>query len=886
VTSKTRRTAAALATLAVTASLATAVAAPAQRPRDVFALYMVCFFQNVEFYKQEIELAQRHGIDGFLLDFGAYNGNYVVGIERLFQAAKELGTGFAFIMTPEYSVGTGVYDDFVKKFYEHPNWYRLDGKPTVAIYSGNQAGHHAKVTELREQGFPLSYLGFYTTSRYMMSWSVETAVRLFDGYPLMDGLWHFSCDGQTGDLIRLNANGRRATQMLGKRYMAGACFMYNSANLRDHRGMHGYLSQWEAARRDGADLLSIITWNDYNEDSNLMPYRWQRGWGKQYYDRDEAVLDFTGYASAVYKTGRTPEVTQDKLYITYRNRSRNLTKAWDPDKEEWVDILTKEYPFDQLHDDAQDCVYVTAMTTAPTTLVATLGQEQRLALPAGLSHHELPHVPGVPRFRLERDGTVLANVVGRKQIIAKETKENSLYGKHLSNRTWTSAVAVGPVTRIEAESGTVHEPARVIDVADVSAVRTSQDDGSGFTVPVKGLTTATYNVRFRYSNAGDEDARLTLMADGPPRGEGQYPYFIPVHFPPTGEGTFATVSFFWSLYDATSYLKLAWLPSVNPEARDSGHRSDDDHGAVIVDAVELVKVDPVRVSPAAETAAPELVAIPGGSFRFGRADTVPDEAPVSDVRVSPFAVGRYEVTNAEFEQFMPEHREFRDGYSWRDTEPVICIRWTEAVAYCNWLSEQNGLAPAYAQAEIPILNAKGEPVKDGKGNVHTRKEWVVDLQAEGFRLPTEAEWEYVASGRGESRPYPWGDATPVPQTHGNFMSEVEASSVSPRLRSRTAEGVMSVGSYPAGASRDGVMDLAGNVAEWCTDWFTSHSADAKRDPVCQTPSNYRSIRGSSWGYYGFPQRVSDREYNNPNYPGYIYLGFRVAISDRGFRKLR
>ena len=90
-----------------------------------------------------------------------------------------------------------------------------------------------------------------------------------------------------------------------------------------------------------------------------------------------------------------------------------------------------------------------------------------------------------------------------------------------------------------------------------------------------------------------------------------------------------------------------------------------------------------------------------------------------------------------------------------------------------------------------------------------------------------------------------------------------------------------MGSYPEGASRDGVMDLAGNVAEWCSDVYHYEPCHETVDPLDERPpksarATYRSIRGGSWGYYGMSQRVCDREFNSPRYPGYIYLGFRVV----------
>lgn len=239
----------------------------------------------------------------------------------------------------------------------------------------------------------------------------------------------------------------------------------------------------------------------------------------------------------------------------------------------------------------------------------------------------------------------------------------------------------------------------------------------------------------------------------------------------------------------------------------------------------------------------------------------PDELPLHQVTVSPFAIGKYPVTNEEFERFDPGHHRFRDSFSWRDREPVIYISWQDAARYCNWLSQQNGFSPVYNE-----------------------QDWTANMTADGFRLPTEAEWEYVASGRGEGRKYPWGNMPPNP-TLGKFTTKTKSLAVDQTLSAPETERTEVVGSYPAGASRDGLLDLCGNICQWCTDWYNPYPPTAQQDPCSLTPSAYRVLRGGSFGYYNGSQRSADREFNTQVYGGYIYTGFRVALPKASYEKL-
>ncbi len=840
----------------------------------VLCWYMVCFGNSVERYKQEIELAQRHGIDGFLLDVGTWNRNknYVTSSERLYEAAKQLGTGFKLAMCPEYSVQPFADEvfDMVMKFKDHPNQFRHEGEVVLSGYCRASLFPPA-VKKIEAAGVPVCLVPNVFLPRFAYRPCIETFAKEFATTPELDGLMLFNAE-ELGAIISDNAAARRATQRLGKICAAGVIPNYNSANLQDYRGLSGYLAMWEGAINDGADWISLVIWNDYNEDSALMPMRWPPGSERYQYSRDESFLHATAYASAWFKSRRRPAITQDRFFVTYRNRSKWLRRAWDGKK--WVDVsLMKPGRFDQIHDDVQDMVYIDSFLAAPASLSVRLGRKtHKFNLPAGVGHAEVPMVPGVPRLKLTRDDKILAEVLGRRQIISPEqvNERNSLVGYHHLNRAWASGTAIGPVVkRLEAEAGTLGPEAKVVQQAATKAVENAEVKESGFTVPVDGLETATYNVRIIYRNPSKGDARLTLLADGAGLAEKDYPYFIPAWLPPTKSRGFETVSFFWSLYKGTSMLKLQWQPGVmwgkpRPE--------DDDYGTVQVDAIELVKVEPIATPEVKSSVLPELVWIPGGSFTMGSDKGGPDEKPRHRVTLSGFAMGKYEVTNREFERFDPAHRAFRNGNSWRDREPVLHISWVDAVKYCNWLSEQAELTPVYEHRAANPDKPK-------------QKQWMADLKADGFRLPTEAEWEYVATGRGEGRTYPWGNDAPVPGVHGRFQLKSALGARLPRSATED-QGVVAVGSYPVGASRDGVMDLAGNAGEWCTDWYSyPYSAEKQTNPCNQTPSNYRVVRGGTWSWYGHSQRATDREFNSQNYPGHSYYGLRVVLPEEGFRKL-
>ena len=353
----------------------------------------------MEFYKSEIELAQRHGIDGFALNCGQWDGGaYTSSCERIYEAAKQLNSGFKLFLSADVN-GLGNLDkniaDMVTRFEHHPNQFRYQNKTVLASWGGTADTFRGPIEGLVKSGHPVCFVPFLMNGRFAMAWSFETILKYFDKQPTMDGLFCFLCDEPFADGMIRNASARRATFYLNKIYMAGAAASYNSANMRDMHGLAGYDAIWNGIVQDDADFVELVTWNDYNEDSNLMPYRWPACEERPLIDRDESTLDAVAYYSAYYKAGVRPAITQDKLYITYRNRTRWQRKSWDPKTKQFIDLTTTPFPYDQMHDDVLDNIYLSSFLTAPARLTVKLGMvEKQFELSAGVTHLAVPITPG------------------------------------------------------------------------------------------------------------------------------------------------------------------------------------------------------------------------------------------------------------------------------------------------------------------------------------------------------------------------------------------------------------------------------------------------------------------------------------------------------------
>ncbi|MFO1377109.1 MAG: SUMF1/EgtB/PvdO family nonheme iron enzyme [Steroidobacteraceae bacterium] len=233
----------------------------------------------------------------------------------------------------------------------------------------------------------------------------------------------------------------------------------------------------------------------------------------------------------------------------------------------------------------------------------------------------------------------------------------------------------------------------------------------------------------------------------------------------------------------------------------------------------------------------ELRLVRGGRYTMGSARREPgrrsNESQHEVELRRPFYIGLREVTNREFRAFRKEHASglYREETLDLDRQPVANVGWAEAAAFCNWLSQKEGLPPAYVE-------------KDGRTVL-------ADPVTTGYRLPTEAEWEFVArfDGAAATLRYPWGNELPLKPGSGNYADR-SAEFLSVEVLPDYDDGARvaaSVGGYAPNAL--GVYDLGGNVREWTHDWYGIYvggSGSVAVDPTGPAEGTGHVLRGSSW----------------------------------------
>lgn len=238
----------------------------------------------------------------------------------------------------------------------------------------------------------------------------------------------------------------------------------------------------------------------------------------------------------------------------------------------------------------------------------------------------------------------------------------------------------------------------------------------------------------------------------------------------------------------SGYIYLKVLLDGNPISPSGSITIDSDHRIVATSSGDPnYDVNGLKI---------EWIQIPAGEFKMGdnfnEGDS--DELPVHSVYLDTYYISKYEITYDQYDKFCDETgRKKPDDWDGRGKKPVTHVTWDDARDFCAWLSQITGK------------------------NIH---------------LPTEAQWEKAARGTDQRR-YPWGNEHPT-CILANYTSDC-------------GRGSKTVGSHPLGVSPYGVHDMAGNVWEWCSDWYSSsyYSISPKKNPTGPSTGNYRVERGGS-----------------------------------------
>jgi formylglycine-generating enzyme required for sulfatase activity len=280
----------------------------------------------------------------------------------------------------------------------------------------------------------------------------------------------------------------------------------------------------------------------------------------------------------------------------------------------------------------------------------------------------------------------------------------------------------------------------------------------------------------------------------------------------------------------------------------------------------------VDATPATlKTAAGQMLKLvrPGAAFEMGASRREAGRRANENRRLvqltRPYYLGVSEVTNGEFRRFDPGHDSGTgEGVGLNDdAQPVVSVSWEQAARYCNWLSGQDGLPPAYTETGNKLV-----PV----GPATT-----------GYRLPTEVEWVYAARVYGRNTParYPWQGDYPPKAVAGNFADARLADTLANVVPGYDDgyRGTAPVGSFPANPA--GFHDLGGNVAEWTNDYYAVYPGEAGqvvKDPAGPATGDHHVVRDSSWRQGSISElRLSYRDYSRGPRND---LGFRIARNAR------
>ena len=280
-----------------------------------------------------------------------------------------------------------------------------------------------------------------------------------------------------------------------------------------------------------------------------------------------------------------------------------------------------------------------------------------------------------------------------------------------------------------------------------------------------------------------------------------------------------------------------------------------------------------------------MALIPAGSFTMGNCmdpnEGFSYELPLHSVYVSGFYMDQYDVTYALWQQV--HNWATNHGYSFDSAgsgkaanHPVQRIDWYDCVKWCNARSEMEGRTPAYYTSA-----AQATVYRTGQVNVDNNS---MNWNA-GYRLPTEAEWEKAARGGASGQRFPWGNTVSWSQANyygsmGGFAYDLAtAIGYDPAFNDGVDPYTSPVNYFAPNGY--GLYDMAGNVCQWCWDWYGSYGSASQTDPRGPSSGSSRAVRGGSCYYSALVCRAADRyDYNGGSGPTVSngYMGFRSVLA--------
>ena len=308
----------------------------------------------------------------------------------------------------------------------------------------------------------------------------------------------------------------------------------------------------------------------------------------------------------------------------------------------------------------------------------------------------------------------------------------------------------------------------------------------------------------------------------------------------------------------------------------------DSNGAIRVSVPMFYRVRGLGWTNPALAAPPGMVLIPAGPFIMG--DTLDGDIsalPLHTNQVSACYIDQNLVTKSWWDQVKAWNG--GNGYSYdypgsgkATNHPVQTVSWYDVVKWCNARSQMEGRVPAYyTDATLTQVYQTGEVAPYVKWN------------AVGYRLPTEAEWEKAARGGASGQRFPWSGTNTITHSMANYYSSSISYAydvsydVSP---TRGYHPTFAADGYPYTSpvgyfapNGYGLYDRAGNVREWCWDWYDSYSSGSQTDPHGPSTGSYRVDRGGCWFDIAFNCRAADRRNSrNPSERG-VDMGFRAVL---------